>query len=124
MKLRLITILLAAGLIAACGSEEEAKPTDTPPVEKPAGDMEKPPAEEPPAETPPAAVDKSAEAMGLIEQAKTLIGQKKFTEAQGLIDKLIGLKDNLPAGVQAKIEDLLEEYGLAKATGGLKISGR
>jgi hypothetical protein len=55
------------------------------------------------------------EADELLAKAKQLIGDKKFDDASGIIEKLKALKDKLPADYQSKVDEVVKLFDTAKA---------
>lgn len=125
--MRLATLLLAGAILFSCNGEEKAPAA---PAKGPAVKTPEPPAEpevpavkppEPPAEPAPPAKNVVEEAKALLADATKMIQNKDFAGAKGLLTKLGGMKDQLPADLQKQIDDALTALKAKEALGGLGI---
>jgi hypothetical protein len=133
MKSAKITTLLALasafGLIIGCGQKEQTAPVPPAKVEKAAeaAPAEMPKAAEAPAppvvaapEVAPAAAA-TTEAQGLIDKVKSLIAEKKYTEAMSALKELSALKltpdqQKIVDDLKAQIERALQTQATSEAT--------
>ena len=134
MKSARITTLLALAsalsLIIGCGQKEQTAPVPPATVEKAAEAVpaEMPKAPEAPApavaaapEVAPAAAAATAEAQGAIDKVKSLIAEKKYTEALGILKELSSLKltpdqQKIVDDLKAQIENALQAQATSEAT--------
>jgi hypothetical protein len=134
MKSAKITTLLALAsafsLIIGCGQKEQTAPEPPANVEKAAeaAPAEMPKAAEAPApavaaapEVAPAAAAATTEAQGLIDKVKSLIAEKKYTEAMNVLKELTALKltpdqQKIVDDLKAQIKNALQAQATSEAT--------
>ena len=134
MKSAKITALLALasafGLIISCGQKEQTAPEPPAKVEKAAeaapAEMPKAAAAPAPAvaaapEVAPAAAATTTEAQGLIDKVKSLIADKKYTEAMNVLKELTALKltpdqQKIVDDLKAQIESAVQAQATSEAT--------
>ena len=133
MKSARITTLLALasafGLIIGCGQKEQTAPepakvekaTEAAPAEMPKAAEVPAPAVATAPEVAPAAAAATTETQGLIDKVKSLIAEKKYTEAMNVLKELSALKltpdqQKIVDDLKAQIENALQAQATSEAT--------
>ncbi len=121
--IRLATLLLSCAILFACGGEEKkpappAVKAPEPPAEPEVPEVNPP---EPPAEPTPPAKSVVDEAKALLADAMTMMKNKDYAGAKGLLTRLGTMKGSLPADLQKQIDDALTALKAKEALGGLGI---
>jgi hypothetical protein len=119
VKIATLLVLGSAGsLLVGCGQKEQAAPATTAPAEKtsaiPATEMAKP------ADMPAPALAPD-QAQGLIDKVKSLIAEKKYTEALAAIKDLSALtltaeQQTMVDGLKAQIEQGMRDKAASDAS--------
>jgi hypothetical protein len=126
----LLALICALGLIIGCGQKEQTPPESPAQVEKSteAAPAETPKAAEAPApalpavpEVAPAAAAATSEAQGLIDKAKSLVAENKYTEAMNVLKELSALKltpdqQQIVDDLKAQVEKALQAQATSEAT--------